>query len=99
MPYRDNEKHKSTLDPYIVNMSLEYGPILVYDDDRTIDEDDRKTHDGWYFRPKIDAHTISLFEGDVIVMYVQLRNPKNKKEFESWSCSMTYEMKNGSYVG
>ena len=33
------------------------------------------------------------------MMYVQIHNPENKKEYESWSCSTTYEMKETVYVG
>lgn len=32
-------------------------------------------------------------------MYVQIENPFTKGEFETWSCSTTYEMKDTVYVG
>ncbi len=53
-------------------MYLDYGPMAIYNDDRTIAASERETFDGWYFRPRIDGGTISLYEGDVIVMYVQI---------------------------
>ena len=58
--------------PYNINMYMDYGPIDIFNDDRTIDKDERETFRGWYFRPKIDGATISLFEGEIIVMYVQV---------------------------
>ena len=66
---------RTTLDPYNLNMYLDYGPISVFNDDRTIDPNQRETFNGWYFQPRIDGATISLFEGDYIVMYVQIQNP------------------------
>ena len=90
---------RTTLDPYNINMYLEYGPISVYNDDRTLDVDERETFQGWYFRPKIDGATISLFNDEIIVMYVQIENPIAPGEFESWSCSTSYEMKDTVYVG
>ena len=74
VPYTaaEKKKYQTTLDPFVINMQLEYGRIDVHDDDRTIPESKRQTYPGWYFRPKIDAHTISLFKGDVIIMYVQI---------------------------
>ena len=89
----------TTLDPYTLNMYLDYGPVEIYNDDRTIDEADRGTYSGWYFSPKVDGSTISLFEGELIVMYVQIQNPTTPNEFESWSCSARYEMANTVYVG
>jgi hypothetical protein len=53
-------------------MSLDYGPISIYNDDRTIPKKERKTFKGWYFSPKIDGATISLYEGELVVMYVQI---------------------------
>ena len=89
----------TTLDPYNINMYLDYGPIAVYNDDRTLEPDERETFNGWYFHPKIDGATISLFKDEIIVMYVQIQNPKIEGEFETWSCSTTYEMKDTVYVG
>ena len=66
---------KTTLDPYNINMYLDYGPISVYNDDRTLEASERETFQGWYFRPKIDGATISLFKDEIIVMYVQIENP------------------------
>ncbi len=65
-------EYKTTLYPYDLNMYLDYGPMAIYNDDRTIAASERETFDGWYFRPRIDGGTISLYEGDVIVMYVQI---------------------------
>lgn len=90
---------QTTIDPYNLNMYLDYGPIDIYNDDRTIAENERETFSGWYLRPRIDGGTISLYEGDVIVMYVQIVNPAAKKEYESWSCSTKYQMKDTVYVG
>ena len=53
-------------------MQLDYGPVDIYNDDRTIPEDERGTFTGWYFRPMIDGSTISLFKDEIIVMYVQI---------------------------
>ena len=36
-----SEPYASTLDPYAVNMRLDYGPISVYNDDRTIPAENR----------------------------------------------------------
>ena len=103
IPYTSDEReqYRTTLDPYTINMSLEYGRIDIYDDDRSLKESKRKTYPGWYFRPKIDTHTISLFKGDLVVMYIQVQNPDNEAEFESWSCSTSYNMEPGTtvYVG
>ena len=62
----------TTLDPYNLNMQLDYGPISIYNDDRTISKKERKTFKGWYFTPKIEGATISLYEGELIVMYIQV---------------------------
>ena len=80
-------------------MYLDYGPIDIFNDDRTIDKKERETFRGWYFQPKIDGATISLYEGEIIVMYVQVENPIVVGEYESWSCSTKYEMKDTVYVG
>lgn len=32
---------RTTLDPYNINMYLDYGPMSVYDDDRTIEPEER----------------------------------------------------------
>ena len=98
--YRQNtEVFTTTLDPYNLNMYLDYGHMNIFNDDRSIPENERGTFTGWYFRPRIDGATISLYEGDVIVMYVQIENPKTPGEFESWSCSTTYQMRSTVYVG
>ena len=96
-----NEGYKTTLDPYNINMVLNYGPISIYNDDRTLPEEERENFLGWYFQPKIEGATISLFEGEVVVMYVQIQNPDPlyPNEFESWSCSADYQMTNTEYVG
>ena len=94
-----SEPYATTLDPYAINMRLDYGPISVYNDDRTIPAENRATYTGWYFRPSIEGATISLYEGDVIVMYVQIQNPFAAEEFESWSCSTTFQQKKAVYVG
>ena len=80
-------------------MYMDYGPISIKDDDRTLLQEERETFRGWYFRPKIDGATISLFKDEIIVMYVQIENPVTPGEYESWSCSTTYEMKDTVYVG
>ena len=43
------KKERTTIDPYGLNMYLEYGQIIIYNDDRTIKEKDRESHDGWFF--------------------------------------------------
>ena len=93
------EPFQTTLDPYGINMKLDYGPISIYNDDRTITEDLRETSTGWYFMPVIDGATISLYEGEIVVMYVQIQSPFDDNEYESWSCSTTYKQKDSVYVG
>ena len=71
--YRKTQKSReeqTTIDPYAINMYLEYGQIEIFNDDRTVKASKREVYDGWWFQPKIDGATISLYEGDVIVMYV-----------------------------
>ena len=80
----------TTLNPYDINMYLDYGPISIYNDDRTIQEDQRTTSQGWFFQPKIDGATISLYEGEHVVMYVQIENPLQPNNYESWSCNTVY---------
>ena len=89
----------TTLNPYDINMYLDYGPIAIFNDDRTIRENERETYDGWYFTPKIDGATIALFEGEIVVMYVQIENPYEPNEYESWSCAAPYQAKDTLYVG
>ena len=91
--------YQTTLDPYNINMHLNYGPMSIYNDDRTIPEESRQTFTGWYFQPKIEGATISLFEGESIVMYVQIHDPENEGNYESWSCNTDYQMINTEYVG
>ena len=66
------EPFETTLNPYDINMYLDYGPIAIYNDDRTLPVSERETFRGWYFQPRIDGATISLFENEEIVMYVQI---------------------------
>ena len=80
-------------------MYLDYGPMSVFNDDRTLEVEERETYRGWYFRPKIDGATISLFKDEIVVMYVQIENPVVAGEYETWSCDTTYEMKDTVYVG
>lgn len=42
-----------------------------------------------------------MFEGEVVVMYVQIQNPDPEfaNEYESWACSADYQMINTEYVG
>ena len=40
---------ETTLNPYSLSMKLDYGPISIYNDDRTIAESARFTYTGWYF--------------------------------------------------
>ena len=90
---------KTTLDPYNINMYLEYGPISIYNDDRSLSEKERKTFAGWYFSPMIDGATISLFKGEYVVMYVQIQNPYDEGNYESWSCDTVYRQRDTEYVG
>jgi len=94
-----NDSLRTTLDPYNINMYLDYGPMSVFNDDRTLEVEERETYRGWYFRPKIDGATISLFKDEIVVMYVQIENPVVAGEYETWSCDTTYEMKDTVYVG
>lgn len=94
-----NDNLRTTLDPYNINMYLDYGPMSVYNDDRTLEVEERETYRGWYFRPKIDGATISLFKDEIVVMYVQIENPVVPGEYETWSCDTTYEMKDTVFVG
>ena len=63
---------ETTLNPYSLNMKLDYGPISIYNDDRTIAESARFTYTGWYFKPILEGYTTSLQKDDQIVMYVQI---------------------------
>ena len=99
MYFQPTEDEMTTLNPYDINMYLDYGPIEIFNDDRTIREDERETFNGWYFTPKIDGATISLFENEIVVMYVQIENPYEPNEYESWSCASPFQAKNTLYVG
>ena len=52
---------QTTLEPFNIHMYLDYGPINILNDDRTLTETERETHKGWYFRPHIDGATLSMF--------------------------------------
>lgn len=94
------DEERTTLNPYDINMQFEFGPVKVLNDDRGIElEEERQTFDGWFFKPSIDGATISLYEGDIVVMYVQIADPSDPTQFESWSCSADYQMKDTVYVG
>ena len=80
-------------------MHLDYGPIAIYNDDRTLPESERETFRGWYFQPWIDGSTIALFEDEQVVMYVQIDNPLQPTEHESWTCSATFHQDDTTYIG
>ena len=91
---------RTTLDPYNLDMFLDYGPIDVFNEDITASKKEREDpYTGWYFRPRVSGATISLLEGEVVVMYVQIEDPAERNIYESFSCSAKYEGKNTSYVG
>ena len=93
------EEYKTTLEPFNINMYLDYGPMSVLNDDRTLSETARETYRAWYFRPHIDGSTISMYDGEVIVMYISVQNPTDENDYETWSCDSEYHMKNTVYVG
>ena len=89
---------QTTLNPFDINMYLEYGPISIYNDDRFIQESERTTGQGWLFSLKIDGATIALREGEIVILYAQIENPLEPGKYEQFSCRADYEQRDTVYV-